>query len=460
MGSDFKQPTHHLVDADAAAVAGLLSAASDLTLVVDGRDVVRDLSHTLNLPAGKNIRWWRDKPIEEVVQEASRPGLRSALGQARQGKTVRGFDVDHVVDSGADLPVQYSALRIAGDGRIVLMGRDMRLVSDLRSKLLASRRSTEQTARSRRQAESQYRLLFEASGDAIAMVECDGGRVREINHRAASMLGLTSAAAKGRKFASLFGRPAQGEVASVLSRVSATGQPEQLRLADGPNLSLLLFRAGGVNMVMVRMGEGPGAKDDTDDSTERGIALLARSAAEAIVLADAEGALVWANEAFLSLAGLPVAAQAIGRPIGGFLQWNAIEREIILEDARRHGRVEPFPAILRDAKGNATEVSVSVVAMKSGDAGGYGFIMRAIEQEDIRRGDSDLPRTPANILGMIGRVPMKDLVRDSADVIERMCIEAALRLTGNNRASTARVLGLSRQALYLKMNRYGITDEE
>ena len=36
----------------------------------------------------------------------------------------------------------------------------------------------------------------------------------------------------------------------------------------------------------------------------------------------------------------------------------------------------------------------------------------------------------------------------------------ALRLTGNNRASAARVLGLSRQALYLKMNRFGIADSE
>jgi DNA-binding NtrC family response regulator len=55
---------------------------------------------------------------------------------------------------------------------------------------------------------------------------------------------------------------------------------------------------------------------------------------------------------------------------------------------------------------------------------------------------------------------MKDLVRDTTDVIEKMCIEAALNLTGNNRASAARVLGLSRQALYLKMNRFGIASDE
>ena len=74
-------------------------------------------------------------------------------------------------------------------------------------------------------------------------------------------------------------------------------------------------------------------------------------------------------------------------------------------------------------------------------------------------GNSDLARTGERLVEMIGRVPMKDLVRETTDVIERMCIEAALKLTGNNRASAARVLGLSRQALYLKLARFGIADE-
>ncbi len=45
-----------------------------------------------------------------------------------------------------------------------------------------------------------------------------------------------------------------------------------------------------------------------------------------------------------------------------------------------------------------------------------------------------------------------------------MCIEAALELTKNNRASAAELLGLSRQSLYSKLNRFGAgkvyTDED
>ena len=43
--------------------------------------------------------------------------------------------------------------------------------------------------------------------------------------------------------------------------------------------------------------------------------------------------------------------------------------------------------------------------------------------------------------------------------IERLCIETALELTGNNRASAAELLGLSRQSLYVKLRRYGLADD-
>ena len=62
------------------------------------------------------------------------------------------------------------------------------------------------------------------------------------------------------------------------------------------------------------------------------------------------------------------------------------------------------------------------------------------------------------LTALIGRMPLKDLVREATDLIERLCIEAALELTGDNRASAAEMLGLSRQSLYVKLRRYGISD--
>ena len=70
----------------------------------------------------------------------------------------------------------------------------------------------------------------------------------------------------------------------------------------------------------------------------------------------------------------------------------------------------------------------------------------------------EIPRSREQLTELIGRVPLKDLVRETTDVIERMCIEAALKLTGDNRATAAEMLGLSRQSLYVKLHRYGLAD--
>ncbi len=69
-----------------------------------------------------------------------------------------------------------------------------------------------------------------------------------------------------------------------------------------------------------------------------------------------------------------------------------------------------------------------------------------------------LSRSVEQLTELIGRVSLKDLVRESTEVIERLAIEAALELTNDNRASAAEMLGLSRQSLYVKMHRYGIGD--
>jgi DNA-binding NtrC family response regulator len=58
----------------------------------------------------------------------------------------------------------------------------------------------------------------------------------------------------------------------------------------------------------------------------------------------------------------------------------------------------------------------------------------------------------------VGRVPLKELVRETTEITERLCIEASLRLTGDNRAAAAQMLGLSRQGLYDKLRRYDMID--
>ena len=70
------------------------------------------------------------------------------------------------------------------------------------------------------------------------------------------------------------------------------------------------------------------------------------------------------------------------------------------------------------------------------------------------------PKSIQHLTELVGRVPLKEVIRESSDIIERLCIEAALELTGDNRASAAEMLGLSRQSLYVKLRRHGLMNSD
>ena len=104
---------------------------------------------------------------------------------------------------------------------------------------------------------------------------------------------------------------------------------------------------------------------------------------------------------------------------------------------------------------------MSGVALGQGKTATFGLTIRDVGRRlaaAAPRAGHELPHSAERLTELIGRVPLKDLVRETTDVIEKLCIEAALELTGDNRASAAEVLGLSRQSLYVKLRRFGFAD--
>jgi len=66
----------------------------------------------------------------------------------------------------------------------------------------------------------------------------------------------------------------------------------------------------------------------------------------------------------------------------------------------------------------------------------------------------------SNIVELVGSSTLKDIVSETTDVIEKICIETAIELTRNNRVAAAEMLGLSRQSLYVKLRKYGMLSKD
>ena len=127
---------------------------------------------------------------------------------------------------------------------------------------------------------------------------------------------------------------------------------------------------------------------------------------------------------------------------------------------REDQSIRLFATALRSEYGSTLDVEICAVAVPDGEHPCLGFTIRNVAQRVTaeRTAARQRPRSVEQLTELVGRVPLKELVRDSSDMIERLCIEAALELTSDNRAAAAEILGLSRQSLYAKLRRYGLGD--
>jgi transcriptional regulator PpsR len=175
------------------------------------------------------------------------------------------------------------------------------------------------------------------------------------------------------------------------------------------------------------------------------------------VLTDADFRIIAGNGAFLDLVQMARRDAIQGQPLSRFLGRQSIDFGLLTSQLVEHGMVRSFATIAHAADGHEEDIEVSAVTSVEGGETRHGFSLRSVAQRIAPLvDDRQVPRSVEQLTELVGRVSLKEIVRESTDLIERLCIEAALTYTADNRASAAEILGLSRQSLYSKLHRHGL----
>src|SRR5690349_2362684 len=112
----FKAPKESLGNLDAEAASGLIASAGDIALILDARGVIRDLAcGNDDLPRDWAEQWIGRSWIDTVTVE-SRIKVESMLNEAEAGSPPRWRHVNHPLPRSADIPIQYSVVRIGTEG--------------------------------------------------------------------------------------------------------------------------------------------------------------------------------------------------------------------------------------------------------------------------------------------------------------------------------------------------------
>lgn len=464
----FRAPKTSLGDLDAEAVAALVASASDIALILDDAGVIHDVSvATPNLADDLyGLARWVGRRWTDTVTEESRPKIAALLADAASHQEPRWRHINYPSVSGPDIPIVYAAVHAGSPGRIVAFGRDLRAVSSLQRRLVDAQMSLERDYARMRHVETRYRLLFEIASDAVLIVDGGSQRVQDCNPAARRLFGDRAEYGTGWRIIQAFSDDSAPSVELLLAGVVASGRADEVRArlaADGRDaiVHASLFRDDSGLSCLVRIAiTQPDTAGAIVPKVKSKLLKLIEGAPDAFVVTGDDGRVITANAAFVQLAQLPSEERAQGESLERWLGRTGVDLDILVGHLRQHGSVRLFGSRLNGELGDHAEVEISAVTVMNGGRPCFGFAIRDVGRRlapDARR-QRRLTPSAEQLTQLIGRVALKDLIREATDVIERHCIEAALELTGDNRASAAEILGLSRQSLYVKLRRYGLGD--
>ena len=451
---------------DPQGAAALIEAASDIALVLDRRGVIQDVSVSLDDLSPDCYANWLGRPWQDVVTPESRGKVESLLTDAAAGGSHRWRHINHPLSRGMDLPVLYSAVSVGAKGRMVAFGRDLRALSNLQQRLVDAQHTLERDYWRLRHVETRYRLLFDMAAEAILIVEMASAKVVEANPAALELLGLTARRVTGQVFPLGLPDKAQRDVTALFARVRSSGRSDEarVRLARSQGEMVVLatpFTQEDARLLLVRLRPARNGSAATPASPGRSaLAQVVERTPDGFVVTDPDGRVLLANPAFVELTQLVAEDQVQGQRLDRWLGRPGVDLSVMLATLRQQGALRLFATSLRGEHGALAEVEISAVAVPEGDPPCLGFTVRHVGRRlggDLQAGKAE-PRSVEQLTQLVGRMPLKDLVRESTDLIEQLCIEAALKLTQDNRALAAEMLGLSRQSLYVKLRRHGLGD--
>jgi transcriptional regulator PpsR len=444
----------------------ILASAADITLLVaPSRRIVSVLVNPAHRAFGQ-LTDWEGMQLPDTLTDESRRKLDLRMADLEAGRQGVTLEANHASHEAWEFPVRYAMHRVGQDGSVLMLGRDLRPLAEVQQQLVTAQLALERDYEAQRELDTRYRVLMEMTRDPVMLVSMATGRITDLNPAAALLLGGTRPELVGSAVAQEFDGRRRGEFLDALANVAAlesagpvevTARRSQRRVQVWPRL----FRAAGERILLCLIDPADKPMAPADDLAEN-LARLYHEGVDGIVFADAEGVIRAANEAFLNLTDASGIAAVRGRSIADYLARGAVDLRVLLDNVKRTGQLRMYATRLTTDFSGQIAVELSASWLNDRPNPVLVLVVRdASRAETLRRaGGGSQDDGARSVMELVGSSTLKDIVAETTDVIEKMCIETALELTRNNRVAAAEMLGLSRQSLYVKLRKYGLLNRD
>lgn len=444
----------------------IIAEVADLGIVVSEDGIVLSVLVNPENKAFRKLERWEGKDFRSALTVESVSKFDSRLHTFLSGDgPTRPLELNHTDAVGRwEFPVRYSFHRIGPDGAILLLGRDLRPVAEMQQQLVKAQLALERDYELQRENDTRFRVLMDSTSEAVVFISVQNGEITEANSAAAKLLERKPDTVVGTSFSALFEQQKRGDLISDLASlaISAIDTPEIVALQNTKqSLQIFptLFRAAGDRVLLCRIR--PADDDGAADELSRNLKGLYVEGPEAMAFTSDGGEILSANDSFLSLVDAGHDAAVRGRNLADYLQRGSVDLKVMIENTSRSGRMRSYATRVAGDYGSPSAVDVSVTRLKAGGHTIFAFVLRDTNQSDANRSaDSTADDHMSSVVELVGSATLKEIVAETTDMVEKMCIESAVELTMNNRVAAAEMLGLSRQSLYVKLRKFDLLSRD
>jgi len=445
-------------------LGNIITEVADFAVVISDTGEVLSVMVDTAKPASAKLEAWEGRDFRSTLIPESVPKFDARLAEFIGGHgNMRRIELNHADSDGQwESVIRYSFHRIGPGAAILMLGQDLRPIAEMQQQLVQAQMALERDYEAQREIDTRFRVLMEAMGEAAIFVSVQSGRITDANSLASAYMGSSREDLTGSSFASAFENQKRGDLIEILGgqAMSDRAVPVTVRLrSSGMSIRIMptLFRAAGERILLCRLAPEVDASAQADSLTFN-LNGLYRQGPDAIVFASENGEILSANDAFLDLIDAAHDMNVKGRSIADYLLRGQVDLRVLSENAARAGRMRQYQTKISGEYGLPRAVEIAVTHLQAGQSAILALVIRDAGRAEIARavGASGSGDNVRSVLELVGSATLKDIVAETTDVVERMCIETAIELTMNNRVAAAEMLGLSRQSLYVKLRKYDL----
>ncbi len=445
----------------------IITNTSDISILIDRSGLIIGLYLNKNLEVKPSVDRWVSKNIRDVLTIESIEKVEKLLGNItyEQSKAFLPIELNHLDENKMEFPVAYR-VNLLENNQILLAGRDLRPIAEIQQQLINAQLSIEREYEKYRGYDTRLRVILENTAESFIFIDSNTGQIVDGNQSAARLIGLDLTSLINSDFNSLFKNNVKEDFLNTLRNRNSTEESVKAEyILKKKNIALKItpavFRANTDILILCKLEEKISKVSNSREIMTALESFYCKNP-DGIVFTDKFGSIAYANETFLSICGITEASDVYAKALNDVLVRGTVDLKILVENTIANGSMQLYTTKLQTHFGRHIQVEISSTFLGKDSHPALGFVFKDISHLDSDRNHTDTVSDKAlqNVMKLVGSAPLKELVADTSDVVERLCIETAIELTGNNRVAAADMLGVSRQSLYVKLRKYGLMSKD